>query len=397
MRNSRRLRELASGHFQRAVAAGLMQETILSRDGKEVVLSDGRRAVEFINCSYLGLDTHPSLIQGAQSVLEPWGTHFCCARSRFSIEPNRHLEEELSSLFGAAAITFPSVTAAHMAALPLAASGLLLGEEREVVVVYDRFAHASTQYLKPVLAAETEVESIEHNDLDALVTRARQAREAGKTLLYIADGVYSMGGISPVEKLSVLAEQEDFYVYLDDAHGTSILGAQGEGYALSLLGSLPERFLLTFSLAKGFGCNGGGLLVPSKAAESTVRTYGMPYAFSTPLDFSIVGAALESVKLHRDGTVASLQQELWKKVRYFRKASQEQPYSPIVMVPVGDADLAIDHGIALKERGIFVSVVFFPTVARGSAQLRLAITADHSYEQLDLLAAALKERSLTWA
>lgn len=396
MRNSRRLHELASGSLRRAVEAGLMQESLLAREGKEVVLSDGRRVTEFINCSYLGLDTHPALIEGAQRAVEEWGVHFCCARSRFSIEPNRRLEEELSSLFGSPAITFPSVTAAHMAALPLAASGLLLEEERPVVVVYDRFAHASTQYLKPVLAAETEVTGIEHNDLQALVDLARRARGQGKTVLYIADGVYSMGGNSPVASLQALAEEEDFYVYLDDAHGTSILGQRGEGYALSLLGRLPERFLLTFSMAKGFGCNGGGLLVPSAAAESLVRCYGMPYAFSTPLDFSIVGAALEAVKLHRDGTVATLQQELWRKVRHFR-GSGEESASPIVMVSVGEAERAIDLGIALKERGIFVSVVFFPTVARGAAQLRVAVTAGHSLEQLDKLSRALKELSLTWS
>jgi 8-amino-7-oxononanoate synthase len=323
--------------------------------------------------------------------------HFCCARSRFSIEPNRRLEQELSALFGAPAITFPSVTAAHMAALPLAASGVLLGEERPVVVVYDRFAHASTQYLKPVLAAETEVRGIEHNDLTALSELAGQARKQGKTVLYVADGVYSMGGNAPVKELQELAESEDFYVYLDDAHGTSILGQRGEGYALSLLGGLPERFLLTFSLAKGFGCNGGGLLVPNARVESLVRSYGMPYAFSTPLDFSIVGAALEAIKLHYDGTVARLQQQLWSKVRYFRGGQDRVLESPIVMVPVGEAERAIDLGIALKQRGLFVSVVFFPTVARGAAQLRVAVTAGHSEQQLDQLAEALRELSLTWS
>lgn len=396
MRNSRRLQELSGGNIGRAVGAGLMQETILSRQGKRVTLSDGSEVTEFINCSYLGLDTHPSLIEGARQAIDRWGVHFCCARSRFSIEPNRILEEELSALFGSPAITFPSVTAAHMAALPLAASGMLLGEERPVVVVYDRFAHASTQYLKPVLAAEAQVETIGHNDLEALVGLARRARDGGKTVLYVADGVYSMGGLSPVVELSRMAEEEDFYVYLDDAHGTSILGPQGEGYALSLLGTLPARFLLTFSMAKGFGCNGGGLLVPSGKAESTVRSYGMPYAFSTPLDFSIVGAALEAIKLHRDGTVAALQALLWERVRYFRAASVEHPYSPIVMIPVGDAGRAIELGTELKRRGLFVSVVFFPTVARGAAQLRIAVTAAHSLAQLDDLAGALEDLSLTW-
>jgi 7-keto-8-aminopelargonate synthetase-like enzyme len=396
MRNTRKLKELSSDHLQQAVQHGLMQETILSREGKEVELSDGSRVVEFINCSYLGLDTHPLLLAGACRAVEEWGVHFCCARSRFTIAANRELEEQLSSLYGARAITFPSVTAAHMAALPLAASGVLLNETRPVVVVYDRFAHASTQYLKPILAAEAQVETIAHNDLEALRDHATKARSHGKVVLYIADGVYSMGGISPVRRLAEMAEELDFYVYLDDAHGTSILGRNGVGYALSLLGELPERFVLTYSLAKGFGCNGGGLLVPRPEQESAVRSYGMTYAFSAPLDFSIVGAALESVNLHRDGTVARLQNRLWERVRLVRPDVPEGLYSPIVMIPVGKAERAIELGIELKRRGIFVSTVFFPTVPRGSAQLRLAVTAEHTPEQLGLLVDQLRDLGLSW-
>ncbi|MCA9780123.1 MAG: 7-keto-8-aminopelargonate synthetase, partial [Candidatus Eremiobacteraeota bacterium] len=157
----------ASSHYRDAVARGLMQVSIRSRADKIVGLPDGREVVEFINCSYLGLDTHPKLIAGAQAAVEEWGVHLCCARSRFTIDPNRVLEEELSSLFGGRAITFPSVTSAHMSVLPLLAAGALSpnsprGAGKPVRLVFDRFAHASMQFLKPILAVEAELTTIAH-------------------------------------------------------------------------------------------------------------------------------------------------------------------------------------------------------------------------------------------
>lgn len=384
----------ASAHYREAVARGLMQVSIKSRGDKGVELPDGQKVVEFINCSYLGLDTHPDLIAGAKAAVEEWGVHLCCARSRFTIEPNRLLEEELSALFKGRAITFPSVTSAHMSVLPLLAAGALSPRGgRPVRLVFDRFAHASMQFLKPILAAEAELATIAHNDLDQLLVEVRAAKAKGQELVFLADGVYSMGGVSPMRKLLALAHEHDFYLYIDDAHGTSILGERGEGYALACTGpELSERMILTFSLAKGFGCNGGGVLVPQAFQEEAIRTYGVTYGFSAPLDFAVVGAALASVKLHRDGTVAELQKKLWKRVRQFTGFGPEQSFvSPIGMVEAQSTEHCLELGSELKKRGHFVSVVFFPIVAKENAQLRICLTAAHSYEQLTGLKGALQD------
>lgn len=397
MRNSKKLMELSERSYSTAVEAGLMQLSITERDGKEVTLPDGRRVVEFINCSYLGLDMHPALIRGAEEAVRRWGIHFCCARSRFSIEPNRALEEELSSLFGAHAITFPSVTSTHMSVMPLAASGILWPDERPFRLLFDRYAHASMQYLKPVLATEAEVKTLAHNDLDQLASEVKAAHSEGRAALYVADGVYSMGGVAPMEQLIELAEELDFYLYIDDAHGTSILGEQGEGYVLSRLKTLPDRVMLTYSLAKGFGCNGGGVLVPQQRQETLIRRHGVTYAFSAPLDFSVIGAALEAVKLHRDGTVRALQRKLWENLSLFAPERDPESFvSPIVMVGLGCSERAIEVAESLKEDGFFTSVVFFPIVARDNAQLRICISTEHTKEQLTGLMNALKARGLTW-
>ncbi len=419
--------------IQQAADAGLMHITLQDRANKCVRLEDGREVTEFINCSYLGLDLHPAVIAGAKQVLDDWGIHFCCARSRFSIGPNALLEEGLSDLFRGRAITFPSVTSTHMSVLPLLASGVLLDEHnpRPMRVIFDRFAHASMQYLKPILAEEAQVCTIPHNDLDALRTHVQDAHACGQRAVYLADGVYSMGGMCPVVELIAMAQELDFALYIDDAHGTSIFGEQGEGYALSQIqGPLPEQVFVCFSLAKGFGCNGGGIVLPNKRTERLVRQFGQTYNFSAPLDFSLIGGALAALELHHNGEVRRLQSQLDEQIALFvygeshtTPASTIQPslrrsappsadahdamasfltwnehdraidgrLGPIRMVFVGEEARGLDWGQRLIEAGYFVSAAFFPVVPRGRSQLRISITAGHSREQILGLREALRE------
>jgi 7-keto-8-aminopelargonate synthetase-like enzyme len=396
-RNTSFVIDQAEAGITRAREAGLMHSSFSNRDGKRITLADGRDAVEFINCSYLGLDTHPALIEGAREVVEKFGVHFCCARSRLTIEPNIELEATLSSLFRARAITFPSVTAAHMSVLPLVASGDLLpkGLPRRTRLVFDKNAHASMQYLRPILAEEAASTSvIAHNDLHALEQHARDAAAANETLVYLADGVYSMGGVCPLPELIDLTERYPLVLYLDDAHGTSIFGANGEGLARGAWpGTLPESVIITYSLAKGFGCNGGGVLLPGEWQEHRVRSFGMTYGFSAPLDFSIVGAALASATLHTDGTVERLQKTLRSRVSLFDKlvGAETHDFSPIRRIVIGDEDAARTVGEQLLDRGFLVSVAFFPVVARAKAQLRVCLGVDHTDEQIRGLADALAE------
>lgn len=390
--------EQARAHYDACVEQDLMQVNFRARDGKRITLEDGQTVTEFINCSYFGFDTMAAVIAGAQRVVAEYGVHFCCARSRLTINPNRALEEGLSRLFGGRAITFPSVTSAHMSALPLVASGVLLPERmrKPVRLVFDRGAHASMQYLKPVLAQEARLETIDHNAMDQLAAHAVEAKAAGETAVYVADGVYSMGGLCPLDALLALSRAHDLFLYLDDAHGTSIYGERGEGYVLSKLGVLPDNAIVAWSLAKGFGTNGGGIVVATPEQERLVRSFGQTYAFSGPLDFAIVGAALEVLKLHEDGTVRTLQRRLREKVGWFDAripppASEGDSFSPIRMVEVGEADCAIALGRFLLEQGHFVSVAFFPVVPRGRAQLRVCLTEQHTRAQIEALCGAIQQ------
>jgi 8-amino-7-oxononanoate synthase len=380
-------------HYKAAIEKSLMQVSITGRHGKTVRLPDGREVVEFINCSYLGLDLHPKVVQAYRSVDAQWGVNFCCARSRFSIEPQRVLEEELSELYKGRAVTFPSVTTTHISVMPLLASGVLIDERNppKVRLIFDRFAHSSMQYLKPILAEEAAVDVIPHNSIEDLKLHILYARSRGETPVYVADGIYSMGGLCPISELLDL--DLDFYIYLDDAHGTAICGENGEGPMLSRIGGrLPDRLFLTFCLSKGYGANGGGVLVSNTWRERLIRSYGQIYAFSAAMDYSVINACRAVLDLHKDGTVAQRQKELRERVSLFDELMGEPlPFSPIRMVMIGDEHEAIEKAEQMIDEGYFVSVVFFPIVPRGKAQLRICIAANHTPEQVYGLVGAIEK------
>jgi 7-keto-8-aminopelargonate synthetase-like enzyme len=372
----------------------MMQVSIKARDGKKVVMPDGREVIEFINCSYLGLDVHPEVVEAYTSVPKEWGVNFCCARSRFSIEPLRVLEEELSSWYRGRAITFPSVTTTHLSVMPLLSSGVLIDEKcpPKVRWIFDRFAHSSMQYLKPILMQEASVDTIPHNSLEDLRVHVQYAKSRGETPIYVADGIYSMGGVCPVPELLRMAEELDFYLYLDDAHGTAIVGERGEGAVLAQVpGDLPDRIFLAFSLTKGFGTAGGGILVSNRRREMLIRSFGQIYAFSAPLDFASIHASLAVLKLHRQGEIENLQAQLRQRVDLFDSCmGKVQDFSPIRMIPVGDEQEAIRFGRYLLEQGFFVSVAFFPIVPRGQAQLRICLASNHQPEEIVALTGTLQ-------
>ena len=388
---------------ERCEKQGLMYQGIGSRTNTLVSI-DGKNTHSFTNCSYLGFDTEPSMIEAAKQTLDEWGLHYCCARSRLTIEPIVALEESLSDWFSAPALTFPSVTSTHSSVLPMLSAGIFhctrnssaSGNKRpKVRMIFDRFAHASMQVLKPILAKKASVETIAHNDLAALEVQIGKALSAGEIPIFCADSVYSMGGSAPLKELFALAEEYPLILYLDDAHGTSIFGPQGQGYVAEYLSGKPwpSYLWLTFSLAKGFGCNGGGVVCPSESARSAIKRFGQTFAFSGPIDFAMAGAALRGLELHRSPELLIRQRILRQKVRLVDELlfnDTSLPFSPIRMIPIGDEDRAIDLGIALREAGYYIPVVFHPVVPRGEAQLRLCVTVKHDDSVLREMCRTLK-------
>ncbi|TCN33331.1 aminotransferase class I/II-fold pyridoxal phosphate-dependent enzyme [Sinorhizobium americanum] len=391
-RNTSSLIQYAQNHFDAAHFQGLMAIYGRPLKGRAVALSHdhGRKVVDFVRCSYLGLDNHPNIIAGAIEALNKYGAlHWSCARTRLNFAILGELEEALSDLFGARVITYTTVLAANMSALPVIASGHLTDGVKPVIV-FDRFAHATLSFHKGTIAAETRVETIAHNDLDALETLCR----ANDCVAYICDGVYSMGGSANIGELRSLQERYGLFLYVDDAHGVSIFGARGEGFARSQIGgSLGERTIIAASLGKGFGASGGMVMLGTARQEELFRRFAVAHAFSASLNVASIGAAMASQELHRTEELALLQQTLKKRIALFDSiVPTEQNGSPLPIrtVEVGDELTAIAVARGLLDCGCYTSAIFFPTVARGRAGLRLCPTAGHSQDEIRALGSALQ-------
>ncbi|MBZ9761758.1 aminotransferase class I/II-fold pyridoxal phosphate-dependent enzyme [Mesorhizobium sp. CA8] len=376
-------------YFEEAHRRGLMAVYGRSIKGRAVSLTAGERRgntiTDYVRCSYLGLDNHPAIIAGAIAAVEEYGSlHWSCARTRLNFGLIGDLEDTLSELFGARVIAYSTVMVANMGALPIIASGHLTEGQRPVIV-FDRLAHASLAFHKPVVAQETAVETIPHNDLDALEQICRRH----PVVAYVCDGVYSMGGFAPIQGLLQLQEKYGLFLYIDDAHGISLFGGNGEGFVRSQLPrELGERTIVAASLGKGFGASGGMLMLGTAHQEELFRCYSIPHAFSASPNIAAIGAAFASAGIHQTSELRLRQERLAEQIAFFDKRVQTEQRGaplPIRMITVGDEFAAIDFAERLLDAGFYTSVTFFPTVARGRAGIRICLTASHERSDLERL------------
>jgi 8-amino-7-oxononanoate synthase len=393
-RNTASLINRSRAHFDAAQRRGLMNVHCRSAVGRTIEITRGanerRTVVDFVRCSYLGLDNHPAIVAGAIDAIQRYGSlHWSCARTRLNFGIIGDLEDQLSELFDARVITYSTVMVANMGALPIIASGHLTGDQKPLMV-FDRIAHASLAFHKPVVAEDTAVETIAHNDLDALEALCRK----NPCVAYICDGVYSMGGYAPIKELLWLQDKYGLFLYIDDAHGISLFGANGEGFArYQLPRELGDRTIIAASLGKGFGASGGMLMLGTAEQEFLFRSYSLPHAFSASPNVAAIGAALASAKIHASEELGQLQETLSKRIACFDErveTAQRGAPLPIRMIRVGDEFAGIDAAADLLDDGFYTSATFFPTVARGAASIRICLTAGHSIADLEKLCARLR-------
>ncbi|MEQ1405567.1 aminotransferase class I/II-fold pyridoxal phosphate-dependent enzyme [Neorhizobium sp. Rsf11] len=393
-RNTRAMIDKAGPQFDLAYQSGVMG--LSARPMKERFVSidlggSNKCVLDFVRCSYLGLDNHPEIVAGAiDAVTQYKSLHWSCARTRLNFALLTTLENELADLFQARVITYSSVLAANMSALPLIASGHLTGNKKPVMV-FDRFAHATLAFHKPTLAAETAVITIDHNDVSMLEQICKQ----NPCVAYICDGVYSMGGTAPLEALLSLQQRYGLFLYIDDAHGVSLFGRQGEGFVRSQVpDNVGGRTIIAASLGKGFGASGGLLMLGSNEHEKLFRRFAIAHAFSASLNLAGVGAALASAKLHRTAELLRRQIFLGERIEQFDrlcKTDQSGLPLPIRFLKIGDETTTISAARTLIDRGYYTSAVFFPTVPQGEAGLRLCLSASHTKEGIEGLCHALDE------
>ena len=388
-----------SDSLDRAFAEGLTGHVITARDGKQVTLTDGSEAVEFVSCSYLGLESHPDLIAAATEAMHRFGLHFSTSRNRGRPPYLGELEALLSVMYdGAQVAAFTSVSNVHLGLLPLLGVGALPSypvADAGVAFLVEKTAHASIQVIRGVLEQIGPTRRFDMADPAALPAAVREAAATGRTPIVLVDGVGSMGGL--IDVASMLATLEPFggHLYVDDAHGVSIDGPLGAGYAFEALGgTLPPHVVLAGSLSKAFGGAGGFAVVPSQEDMLILRKFANPLVFGHSIMLPMLAANVAAARLHVDGQVAELQRRLWRNAAEFDRLTGGTLVNAGLRSPVRGAqfdteDEAFAAARRLKQAGVLILPAFYPTVARGTGLMRFAVSALHRQHDLETAARAL--------
>jgi len=388
-----------SDSLDRAFEEGLTGHVITARDGKQVTLTDGSEAVEFVSCSYLGLESHPDLIAAATEAMRRFGLHFSTSRNRGRPPYLGELEALLSVMYdGAQVAAFTSVSNVHLGLLPLLGVGALPSypvADAGVAFLVEKTAHASIQVIRGVLEQIGPTRRFDMADPAALPAAVREAAATGRTPIVLVDGVGSMGGL--IDVASMLATLEPFggHLYVDDAHGVSIDGPLGAGYAFEALGgTLPPHVVLAGSLSKAFGGAGGFAVVPSQEDMLILRKFANPLVFGHSIMLPMLAANVAAARLHVDGQVAELQRRLWRNAAEFDRLTGGTLVNAGLRSPVRGAqfdteDEAFAAARRLKQAGVLILPAFYPTVARGTGLMRFAVSALHRQHDLETAARAL--------
>lgn len=391
-------RDRTSSALDRCFEEGLTGHTVVKRDGKRIELTDGSVVTEFVSCSYLGLESHPALAEAVVAATATFGVHLSSSRNRMRPVYLPQLEELLGEIYpGTAPCVFTSTSNVHLGVLPLLASGSLPSYPmpREPHFFVDRNAHASMQVLRGIFEQFGPVSRLPSADPD----EAEQTwqREAGDRIpIVLVDGVQSMTGLTAVGELAARLRRVGGYLYVDDAHGISIAGTDGCGYAFDDMGGrLPENVVLAGSLSKGFGGSGGFLLVTAPEDVAVVRKLANPLVFGHSVMVPMMAANVAAARLHRTPELRQLQDRLWANAARLDeltggKLSNADLRSPIRGALFGTEEDGLLAARLLRSRGVVMLPAFYPTVAQGTSLLRFAMSSLHTDEDIRLLAATLE-------
>lgn len=376
--------------LQELTAAGLSRQrrTLASPCGR-IATVDGRQLLNFASNDYLGLAADPGLAQALADGALTWGagsgaSHLVAGH----LEPHAALEMEIAAFTGfPRALTFSTGYLANLAVTPTLAG-------RGDAVFADKLNHASLiDAMQLAKANGAEVQRYPHNDLVAL-ERLLAASNA-RSKLIVTDAVFSMDGdLAPLPGLLALAERFDAWLVVDDAHGLGVLGRQGRGSLAHFNLPAAGRILLMGTLGKAAGV-GGAFVAGSARAIDYLLNKGRSYIFTTATPPAIACALCASLRRIEDGD--ALRQQLTANIARLRDGLHDLPWrmpasmTAIQPLIVGDNQAALDLAQSLWKRGLWVPAIRPPTVPRGTARLRISVSAAHTTNDIDQLVTALKE------
>jgi glycine C-acetyltransferase len=361
--------------------AGLFkrERIIVSPQGAIIQLKDGREVLNFCANNYLGLSSHPDLIESAKESFDTHGygmssVRFICGTT----DLHKTLEQKIAQFFE----TEDSIL---YAACFDANGGLfepLLGEED--AIISDALNHASI--IDGVRLCKAKRYRYANADMADLEEKLKEALDQ-RFRLIITDGVFSMdGNVAPMDKIIKLAEKYDALVAIDESHSAGVVGKTGRGVT-ELFNVRGKADIITGTLGKAFGGAVGGFTTGRKEIIEMLRQRSRPYLFSNSLPPMVVGAGIKMFGMMSKSSV--LQDKLHQNTAYFSEKIKKAGFdikpsqSAIVAIMLYDAGLSQDFAARLLQEGIYVIGFYYPVVPQGQARIRVQLSAAHEKEHLD--------------
>ncbi|TBW27027.1 glycine C-acetyltransferase [Gramella sp. KN1008] len=382
-------------HLQKEIEeikeAGLYKKEriITSPQDAVIKISTGQEVINFCANNYLGLSSHPEVIQAAKDTLDTHGfgmssVRFICGTQ----DIHKELEQKIADFYGT------EDTILYAAAFD--ANGgifepLLTAED---AIISDSLNHASIiDGVRLCKAARYRYENGNMQDLEKQLIAANE--KGARFKIIVTDGVFSMDGlVAPLDKICDLAEKYDALVMIDECHATGFIGEQGIG-TLEEKGVLDRIDIITGTLGKALGGAMGGYTTAKKEIIEILRQRSRPYLFSNSLAPAIVGASIKVFDMLKKDD--SLRNKLKENTAYFKQGIKDAGFeiidgeAAIVPVMLHDAKLSQLMADRLLEEGIYVIGFFYPVVPKGKARIRVQLSAAHQKEHLDKAIEAFKK------
>jgi 7-keto-8-aminopelargonate synthetase-like enzyme len=378
-------------HFAEQFPASHLKDLVVDETGpNRTIVVGGHRVVNFGSDSFLGLDQDPRVQKAIVRGIERWGTHNGASRAFACVRANADAEDRLAAWLGTeATLIYASVSLANMGAIP----GLV---SRQDLLVVDEHAHNSIQEGAKIAKANgVRVVSFSHCDPGDL-ERALVGAAPYRVAVVAIDGVYSMtGALPPLAELNAVALRHNAVLYVDDAHGTGVLGRQGRGTVRDALGNYDNAFVIG-SLSKAFSCF-GGFVGCSEQFKLLLKMRSNTYIFGGPVPPAYLDAICTVCDILNSPEYDLLSWRLRSNLHRLTSGASRLGLAvlggetPIISVLVGDEADTLNAGRFLFERGYYVQSVTFPAVPYHAGVLRIQINANHLSASIDGLVAALAD------
>ncbi|MFY7733503.1 MAG: glycine C-acetyltransferase [Bacteroidia bacterium] len=380
------LQPILQAELKEIEEAGLFkrERIITSPQAAEIKVSTGAEVLNFCANNYLGLSSHPKVLEAAKATIDTHGfglssVRFICGTQ----DIHKTLEAKISEFLGT------EDTILYAAAFD-ANGGVFepLFNEKDAIIS-DALNHASI--IDGVRLCKAERHRYEHNNMADLEVKL-QATAHCRNRIIVTDSVFSMDGtIAQLDKIAELADKYEALIMIDECHSSGFMGKTGRG-THEHCGVLGKIDIITGTLGKALGGASGGFTSGRKEIIDMLRQRSRPYLFSNTLAPSIVGASIAVLDMLTETT--ELRDKLWENTKYFRTKIVEAGFDvkpgehAIVPVMLYDAKLSQDFASRLLEEGIYVIGFYYPVVPKGQARIRVQISAGHDRAHLDKAIAA---------